>query len=67
MAKKNSDSKSFNRTGLFDKEKMTLLYEDKDGKLLFDLGAKLTDLDGEFLSISVNADLEPDYVKVPEE
>ncbi|EGL17544.1 hypothetical protein HMPREF9413_5394 [Paenibacillus sp. HGF7] len=29
MSKKNHDKNSFNRTGLFDYEKMTIHYEDK--------------------------------------
>ena len=56
MAKKNHDARSFNRTGIFDRENMTIQYEDKNGVYLFDLGGALDKLDG--LEISINASTE---------
>ncbi|MFE4571306.1 YonK family protein [Paenibacillus chitinolyticus] len=57
MPKKNHDSQSFNRTGLFDYEKMTILYEDKNGTHTFDLKAELDKLDGLEISLSCSTEV----------
>ncbi|MCY9593996.1 hypothetical protein PC41400_14530 [Paenibacillus chitinolyticus] len=56
MSKKNHDKSSFNRTGLFDYEKMTINYEDKNGVYTFNLKSALEKLDGQNISLSVEAE-----------
>jgi hypothetical protein len=60
MAKKNHDSKSFNRTGLFDFANMTITSEDKNGTYVFDLKAELEKCDGLELSFSGSTDIPAD-------
>ena len=59
---KNKDTRSFNRTGLFDFEKMTITSEDKHGVYVYDLKVLLKNLDGEEVSIGGSADFTADVV-----
>jgi hypothetical protein len=59
---KNKDTRSFNRTGLFDYEKMTITAEDKKGVYVYDLKELLKNLDGEEVSIAGSADFTADVV-----
>jgi YonK protein. len=58
---KNKDSKSVNRTGLFNMDEMTITYEDKSGFQVFDLKALLQDFDGNNISVTVASDFKPSY------
>jgi hypothetical protein len=60
VAKKNHDSRSFNRTGKFDFENMTVTFEDKNGKQVFDLRAELEKLDGLEISFSGTTEIPAD-------
>jgi hypothetical protein len=64
---KNKDTRSFNRTGLFDFEKMTITAEDKNGVYVYDLKELLKSLDGEEVSIGGSADFAPDVVEDEDE
>ncbi|QSF43524.1 YonK family protein [Paenibacillus tianjinensis] len=58
---KNKDSKTVNRTGLFEMDKMTVTAEDKNGIYIFDLKSLLQDFDGNNISITVASDFEPSH------
>lgn len=64
---KNKDTRSFNRTGLFDFEKMTITAEDKNGIYIYDLNELLRGLDGENVAISGSADFTAEVVVDSEE
>jgi YonK protein. len=60
---KNKDSKSVNRTGLFNMDNMTIAYEDKNGNIqLFDIKSLLQEFDGEQLSMTLASDFNPSHV-----
>ncbi|MCM3257006.1 YonK family protein [Paenibacillus lautus] len=59
---KNKDSKTVNRTGLFDMDNMTITYEDKNGFQVFDLKLLLQDFDGSNVSVTVSSDFEPSHI-----
>lgn len=59
---KNKDSKTVNRTGLFNKEKMQIVAEDKNGIQIFDLEALLEEFDGEQLSFTATSDFSPSHL-----
>ncbi|OMD71204.1 YonK family protein [Paenibacillus odorifer] len=59
---KNKDSKTVNRTGLFDMDKMTITSEDKNGVYTFDVKSLLQDFDGSNISLTVASDFEPSHL-----
>lgn len=59
---KNKDTRSFNRTGLFDFKKMTITAEDKKGVYIYNLKELLENLDGEEVSISGSADFTAEVI-----
>lgn len=64
---KNKDSRSVNRTGLFDMDNMTIKAEDKNGEYLFNLKKLLQEFDGENVSITVASDFAPSHQVVSTE
>jgi len=59
---KNKDSKTVNRTGMFDMDKMQIVAESKDGFLTYDLKALLQEFDGEQLSFTLASDFSPSHL-----
>ncbi|PYE51626.1 YonK family protein [Paenibacillus barcinonensis] len=59
---KNKDSKTVNRTGTFDMDKMQIVAESKDGFQTYDLKALLQEFDGEQLSFTLASDFNPSHL-----
>lgn len=59
---KNKDSKTVNRTGVFDMDKMQITAEDKSGIYVYDVKALLEEFDGEQISFTLSSDFNPSYV-----
>lgn len=59
---KNKDSKTVNRTGLFNIQDMTIAHKDKDTYLVFNLESLLKDFDGQNISITIGSDFEPSHI-----
>ncbi|WP_336761574.1 YonK family protein [Paenibacillus sp. FSL P4-0176] len=59
---KNKDSKTVNRTGTFDMDKMQIIAEDKNGIQTFDVKALLQEFDGEQISFTLASDFNPSHV-----
>lgn len=59
---KNKDSKTVNRTGTFDMDKMQIIAESKDGFQTYDLKALLQEFDGEQLSFTLASDFNPSHL-----
>lgn len=62
MAKKNTDGKSFNRTGRYNHEQGTVTAIVSGENVPFNLRAKLAEFDGEELSISATTDMNPTHL-----
>lgn len=63
MAKKNTDGKSFNRTGKYDHENGTITVTDKNGvETKFDVVSKLASFHGEEISLGATTDMSPSDV-----
>ncbi|WP_405169313.1 YonK family protein [Paenibacillus sp. FSL H3-0286] len=59
---KNKDSKTVNRTGLFNLDTMTITSEDKNGTYTFNVKSLLQDFDGGNISLTVASDFEPSHL-----
>lgn len=59
---KNKDSKTVNRTGLFDMDNMTITSEDKNGIQVFNVKSLLQDFNGGNISLTVASDFEPSHL-----
>lgn len=59
---KNKDSKTVNRTGTFDMDKMQITAEDKNGIYTYDVKALLQEFDGEQISFTLASDFNPSHV-----
>ncbi|KAF6620453.1 YonK family protein [Paenibacillus sp. EKM102P] len=59
---KNKDSKTVNRTGLFNMDDMTITHEDKNGVQVFGVKSLLQEFDGTTLSLTLASDFEPSHV-----
>lgn len=59
---KNKDSKTVNRTGLFNMDDMTITHEDKNGIQVFDVKSLLQEFDGGNISLTVASDFEPSHI-----
>ncbi|MGV6935999.1 YonK family protein [Paenibacillus sp. CMM36] len=59
---KNKDSKTVNRTGLFNMDDMTITHEDKNGVQVFDVKSLLQGFDGTALSLTLASDFKPSHV-----
>lgn len=63
MAKKNTDGKSFNRTGIYNHENGTITVKDKNNvETVFNVVSKLASFDGEEISLSATTDMSPSDV-----
>lgn len=58
---KNKDSRTVNRTGLFDMDKMTITNGDKNIQV-FDVKSLLQEFDGGNLSLTLSSDFEPSHI-----
>nr|WP_145401482.1 YonK family protein [Paenibacillus xylanexedens] len=59
---KNKDSKTVNRTGLFNQSDMTITHKDKDSITIYDIGKLLEEFDGEQISFTLASDFNPSHV-----
>lgn len=60
---KNKDGKGFNRTGKYNHEEGTITSTDKNGvETVFNIVSKLSDFDGEDISLTVATDTDPSHV-----
>lgn len=59
---KNKDSKTVNRTGLFNMNDMTITHKDKDNITIFDVKSLLQEFDGGNISLTLGSDFDPSHV-----